>query len=81
MVYEISWTNRAVQSYGDNISYLEKSWTEKEVVQFINLAQEKLTLLSAHPEIGAPRNKKSSYLRHTVKIPAKQTTIPVILTT
>jgi hypothetical protein len=31
MVYKVSWTPKALESYISNIGYLETDWTEREV--------------------------------------------------
>ena len=35
---KINWTNRAWRTYKSNIDYLEKAWTEKEISNFVLLA-------------------------------------------
>ena len=56
MVFKISWTLKALQTYVDNMQYLQTAWTEKEVNNFAITVEKKLTLLSKQPGIGAPRN-------------------------
>lgn len=63
---QINWTNRAWQTYIANIDYLEKSWTVKEISNFVLLVDKKLTNLSKHPRIGSSRNKKYPNIRYTV---------------
>lgn len=65
MVYEIVWTSKALENYERNIHYLEENWTKKEVIHFIQLVEKKLLLLSNHPYIGSPKNKKQVNIRHT----------------
>ena len=36
MVFEITWTGRGALTYRKNIEYLQKVWTEKEIVKFKN---------------------------------------------
>ena len=66
MVYKIMWTGKALESYVNNMKYLEAAWTEKELKNFIALVEKKLKMLSRQPEIGTPRNKKQPHIRHTV---------------
>ena len=66
MVYKISWTPKAIESYISNMKYLESAWTEKEVKNFAALVERKIKILSGQPEIGASRNKKQVNVRHTV---------------
>jgi len=66
MVYQIVWTPKALQTYLDNVFYLESVWTEREVKQFITTVEKKLKVLSKHPGVGTPRNKLNHNIRHTV---------------
>ena len=54
MVYKISWSPEAISTYLSNIDYLEKAWTEREVKNFIRLADDKLQLLLTQPRLGRP---------------------------
>ncbi len=62
MVYEIVWSELALQSFLSNISYLKTDWTETEIVNFTNSTTEIIQLLSLQPGIGRLTNKKA-YLR------------------
>jgi len=66
MVFEVVWTQKALDSYGKNIEYLRREWSEKEVINFIQTVQRKLDILSAHPYIGSSRNKRAYNLRFTI---------------
>ena len=66
MVFKIVWTTKALQTYTDNMYYLQTAWTEKEVKKFAVTTEKKLSALSKQPGIGAPRNKKQQNIRHTV---------------
>jgi hypothetical protein len=35
MVYEVIWTDKAVDSYARNMLYLEQAWTQKETDLFL----------------------------------------------
>jgi plasmid stabilization system protein ParE len=66
MVYKVSWTLKALESYISNIRYLETKWTEREVKKFITTVEKKIKNLSSQPGIGSARNKKQRNIRHTV---------------
>jgi plasmid stabilization system protein ParE len=66
MVYKISWTPKALESYISNIKYLETEWTESEIKKFIATVEKKIKTLSGQPGIGSPWNKKQPNIRHTV---------------
>ncbi|XZF14161.1 type II toxin-antitoxin system RelE/ParE family toxin [Chitinophagaceae bacterium MMS25-I14] len=66
MVYEIVWTRKAVESFTENMQYLEENWTKKEIEKFTSIVNEKLLILTKHPETGSPRNKKYPNIRHTI---------------
>ncbi len=38
MVKKVIWSHRAKNSFDRVIAYLEKDWTEKEVIKFVNQA-------------------------------------------
>jgi plasmid stabilization system protein ParE len=58
MVQKIVWSGLALKSYLNNIAYLEKDWTSKEVNNFTEAAERKLRLLKVQPNIGNLSNKK-----------------------
>ena len=66
MVFEIIWTFKALESFENNIRYLEKEWTQKEIRSFISTVEEKLHILSHHPNLGSARNKSNKSIRLTV---------------
>jgi plasmid stabilization system protein ParE len=66
MVYKIVWILKALQTYIENMNYLETDWTEKEVKKFAFTVEKKISVLSKQPGIGSPRNKKQQDIRHTV---------------
>ncbi len=63
---KINWTNRAWQTFNENIEYLQNAWTSKEISNFVLQVDKKLANLSKHPEIGSPRNKKNKNIRCTL---------------
>jgi len=66
MVYKVSWTLKALETYISNIEYLETKWTDREVKRFIATTEKKIKTLSGQPGIGSPRNRKQRNIRHTV---------------
>ncbi len=64
MVCKIVWSQLAINTYGQNIAYLQKQWTQKEVDTFIIATDKKLTPLSHQPNIGVPTNQRAN-LRKT----------------
>jgi plasmid stabilization system protein ParE len=65
MVPKIKWSALAVKSYVDNIGYLEKEWSQKEVDHFIKAVQRKIFSLSLQPLSASITNKRRN-LRKTV---------------
>jgi plasmid stabilization system protein ParE len=65
MVYKIVWTLKALETYLNNMRYLETAWTKKEVHNFALSVEKKLLVLSKQPGIGSPRNKKQHNIKHT----------------
>ena len=47
----ISWTPKARSSYAEVLSYLEKTWTEKEIKNFINKVDQLLNQIEQNPEM------------------------------
>lgn len=65
MACKINWTKRAWKTYENNINYLLEQWTQKEISNFVELVDKKLSNLSKHPQIGNPRNTKYPNIRCT----------------
>ena len=63
MVNKIEWSIKAEDTFEAIIAYLEKEFTQKEVVNFVNRVYEKLELLSLFPEMGVSSPKK----KHTYR--------------
>ena len=51
MAYKIIYTPLAEKSYLQNISYLEKEWTRKEIIQFINKTSDIVEILKIDPYV------------------------------
>ena len=66
MVYEITWTDKALDSYTGNIRYLQQEWTKREIDHFISVEQRKLEVIALHPYLGSPRSKKNHNIRFTI---------------
>jgi plasmid stabilization system protein ParE len=58
MVQKVIWSNLAIRTYLDNISYLQQEWTQKEIDNFIEATERKLELLKYQPNKGALTNKR-----------------------
>jgi hypothetical protein len=50
MVYKISASPLATASYKQNIAFLEKNWSEKEVTHFITKVSEVIAILKMSPQ-------------------------------
>ena len=59
MVYEIVWSELALQSYFSNINYLKTDWTETEVLKFTNATNEILKLLTLQPALGRATSQRA----------------------
>lgn len=88
MVYEVIWTDKAVDSYARNMLYLEQAWTQKETDLFLSALQKKLDVISRHPYIGSPRSRKDHNIRSTIlnkrvmlmyKIKSRKSQIEILL--
>lgn len=60
---EILWTDSAKISFSKIVDYLRWEWTEREVVNFVNRAEEFLSVLKRYPEMC-----RSSAKRKNVRI-------------
>ena len=49
MVKEIIWTPEAERSFEQILSYLQKFWTNRELINFIRKTEEITTHISRHP--------------------------------
>ncbi len=67
MVQKIIWSTLAIQTYINNIKYLQKELTQKEIDKFTALTERKLNLLKIQPDIGVLTNKRL-YIRKTLKV-------------
>ena len=67
MVSEIVWSEDAIASYNQVITYLHEKWTEKEIHKFAIKVDRKLKLLQSQPRIGTLINKKHKFYRTLVQ--------------
>ncbi|WP_183562007.1 type II toxin-antitoxin system RelE/ParE family toxin [Mucilaginibacter sp. SP1R1] len=61
MGIEIVWTKKAVETFGNRITYLEEHWTEKEIFNFTARVNEYLETLKTQPLMF----RKSARIKHT----------------
>jgi hypothetical protein len=70
-MYEIIWTNKSKLDYFNNIDFLEKEWTNKEIERFINKTDEILEKLIK----GNIKFKKTEYKEVYQVVVIKQITL------
>lgn len=58
MAYEIKWTPLASESHGQVVAYLEKEWSAREIINFVNAVEEKLQLIAIYPDLFITTNKR-----------------------
>jgi glucose-6-phosphate 1-dehydrogenase len=51
MVKEVKWTKESIKTFEQVIDYLEKHWTEKEVLQFIQATDRVVRYISVYPSL------------------------------
>ena len=61
MGFEVVWTKKAVETFGERIAYLEKHWTEKEIFNFTARVNEYLKTLTTQ----SVSFRKSTRFKHT----------------
>jgi plasmid stabilization system protein ParE len=59
---EVRWTPRARRTYFKVLDHLEKAWTEKEILNFINEVDTLLEQIKQNPEMFEESQKKG-YVR------------------
>lgn len=64
MAYKIVWTNEAAISFQASLDYLESRFTSKEIIRFINAANEKIKLIEFDPFMYRKSSRFQS-LRYT----------------
>jgi len=63
MAFKIIWTKQAAKGYDNIISYLQKNWSEKEIINFIEETDRFFEILIHHPEILQMSGKKKNVYR------------------
>lgn len=58
---QIIWLPKAEERFDEIISYLQKNWTEKEIINFIKRTQIVLNLISRFPRLYRRSKKKTIY--------------------
>jgi plasmid stabilization system protein ParE len=58
MAIIIEWSDEATKTFDDNINYLMKEWSEKEIINFINQTNFKLSNIESNPKIYKQSEKK-----------------------
>ncbi len=66
MVDKVEWSVKAQESFESIVTYLEKEWTQREVVNFVNRVNEKLELLRSFPRLGNANSRKRNTYRTLV---------------
>jgi plasmid stabilization system protein ParE len=51
MAFKIIWTKQAAKGYDNIINYLQKNWSEKEIINFIEETDKFFEILVYHSEI------------------------------
>lgn len=57
MAVEVKWSEESKKTFDDNIAYLLKEWSEKEVRSFVQQTEYVLSRLQEHPESYNPSLK------------------------
>ena len=65
MAFKIVWLHRARKAFDSNIDYLQRNWSEKEIIKFVSAVDKKLINISNHPYLGCSRNKNNPHIRFT----------------
>jgi plasmid stabilization system protein ParE len=63
---KINWTDKAWDTYEENINYLLTNWTLKELNNFVQTVDRKITLLAKYPKLGSSKSTKQLNIRCTI---------------
>ncbi len=63
MAIEINWSDEAIETFEENINYLESEWSEKEVTKFILQTTHIIERLKRFPLSYPPGLKNKKYRR------------------
>ncbi len=66
MVVSILWSNEAQKTFDKNISYLEKEWSEREIINFIAQANIVIKAIASDPERFSPSAKSKKVRKATI---------------
>jgi len=61
MAIEVNWSPEAEESFENNISYLQREWSEKEVKIFVRQTQKVISRILVYPESYPQGNKNKKY--------------------
>lgn len=64
--FKIQWTDHALSELSVTVKYLEKNWSERELIQFSNVVDNTIEIISRHPEIYPVSNKKKKIRKAVV---------------
>ncbi len=63
MAIEVKWTRQAVESFKNNIDYLEENWSSKEIAKFVKETEKIIDRLQKYPKSYPPGAKDKRYRR------------------
>ena len=63
MAVKVVWTQEAEKTFSNNISYLLKEWSEKEVRSFVSQTENAISRISNFPESYPTGTKSKNYRR------------------
>jgi len=63
MAIEVSWSDEAKKTFENNIEYLLKEWTEREIKRFIQQTDYVISRLQENPEFYRPSRKNKKVRR------------------
>jgi plasmid stabilization system protein ParE len=63
MAVEVIWTRDATETFTSNISYLEQEWSEKEVKNFVQQANQVIDRIAKYPDSYPTGAKSKNYRR------------------
>lgn len=63
MAIEVKWSDESKRTFEENIDYLLKAWSDKEVRQFVQQAMYVISRLQEHPESYNPSLKNQRVRR------------------
>lgn len=66
MEYQVVWSIRALRTYVDNLTYLEREWTDKEAASFVRRPEEVIHYIQSDPFIYEASTKKANVYRCVV---------------